>query len=57
MKILAGFGSAERKQVEILSPCVHAAIIGSAFIKEIMNIGEGKDPYKVILDKMKRLIP
>ncbi len=57
MKVLAGFGIAERKQVEILSPYVHAAVIGSAFIKEIMNNGEGKDPYKVILAKMKRLIP
>ncbi len=57
MKILAGFGIAERKQVEILSPYIHAAVIGSAFIKEIMNNGEEKDPYKVILAKMKRLIP
>ncbi len=27
MKILAGFGIAERKQVEILSPYVHTAIL------------------------------
>ncbi|HEB10044.1 MAG TPA: hypothetical protein ENI06_02380 [Spirochaetales bacterium] len=44
MKILAGFGIVERKQVEIFSPYVHAAIIGSAFIKEIMNTGYGKGP-------------
>jgi hypothetical protein len=36
---------------------VHSAVIGSAFIKDIINTGEGKDPYKLIVAKMKRLIP
>jgi tryptophan synthase alpha chain len=34
-KILAGFGISERRQVEALAPCVHACVVGSAFIKVI----------------------
>jgi tryptophan synthase alpha chain len=34
-KVLAGFGISTREQLEILCPEVHAAIIGSAFVREI----------------------
>ena len=39
-KILAGFGISERAQVETLSPHVHAAVVGSAFIRRIMERGK-----------------
>jgi len=53
MKILAGFGIAESKQGEILSPYVHAAVIGAVFIKEIMNTGEGNFAVKPLLSTLK----
>jgi tryptophan synthase alpha chain len=55
IRILAGFGISSREQIETLSPYVHAPIIGSAFIREVMNNRE-KNIYGVILAKMKRLL-
>lgn len=55
IKILAGFGITEKKQVRSLSPHVHASVVGTAFIKEIMN-NYRSNPYKVITGKMRGLL-
>jgi tryptophan synthase alpha chain len=34
-KIMAGFGISERAQVEALEPYVHAAVVGSAFVRNV----------------------
>ncbi|MFW5688771.1 MAG: tryptophan synthase subunit alpha, partial [Spirochaetota bacterium] len=34
-KIMAGFGVSDRAQVEALEPHVHAAVVGSAFVKTV----------------------
>ena len=36
-KIMAGFGISERAQVEALEPHVHAAVVGSAFVKTVSS--------------------
>jgi tryptophan synthase alpha chain len=36
-KVMAGFGISTRSQIEKLSPEVYAAIVGSAFVREIMT--------------------
>ncbi len=54
-KILAGFGISERHQIEAISRYVHACVVGSAFIKEIMN-NRKENLYDVILRKMKALM-
>ncbi|MFW6139707.1 MAG: tryptophan synthase subunit alpha [Spirochaetota bacterium] len=53
-KILAGFGISERKQVELLSPYIDAAVVGSAFIKEVIG-REDQDPYTPVLKKIQHL--
>jgi tryptophan synthase alpha chain len=41
-KLLAGFGISSRKQIEQLAPLVHASVVGSAFVKEILNSKDGE---------------
>ncbi|MFP4376224.1 MAG: tryptophan synthase subunit alpha [Spirochaetales bacterium] len=36
-KIMAGFGISDRSQVEALEPFVHAAVVGSAFVRNVAN--------------------
>jgi tryptophan synthase alpha chain len=38
-KVLAGFGISERQQVEVIAPYIHAAVVGTAFIKNILSDG------------------
>ena len=56
IKTLAGFGISARSQVEAVLPFVHAAVVGSAFIKVIEQNGEGEDPYGAVLGKIKELV-
>ena len=42
-KIFAGFGISERRQVEALSPYVHACVVGSAFIKVIAQAASTRE--------------
>lgn len=56
VKTLAGFGISDRNQVEAVSPFVHAAVAGSAFIKVIEANGESSNPYKAVLSKIKELV-
>jgi tryptophan synthase alpha chain len=41
-KVLAGFGISSKKQIEQLAPLVHAAVVGSAFVKEILASKDGE---------------
>jgi tryptophan synthase alpha chain len=54
-KILAGFGIAQKEQVKALAPYVHAAVVGSAFIRAIMELKD-ESIHRVILQKMKSLL-
>jgi tryptophan synthase alpha chain len=56
VKILAGFGISTKDQVEALSPYVHAAIIGTAFIREIKE-NRAKSPYESVLKKIMEVSP
>jgi len=55
VKILSGFGISTKKQVNVLSAYVHASVVGTAFIKEIMQ-NSVKSPYKIIIEKMHALL-
>ncbi|MGQ9616404.1 MAG: tryptophan synthase subunit alpha [Spirochaetota bacterium] len=52
---LGGFGIYERKQVEKLAPHLHACVVGSAFIREIINRGNSSI-YDAVKKKMGELI-
>ena len=54
-KILAGFGISEKYQIEAISEWIHAAIVGTAFIKEIMNSSKDST-YNVIKKKIQSLV-
>jgi tryptophan synthase alpha chain len=54
-KILAGFGISKKEQVRALAPHIHAAVVGSAFIREIMDLKE-ESIHRVILQKMRSLV-
>ncbi len=56
IKILGGFGISERKQVDVLMPHVYAAVVGSAFVREIQRNGENKNPYRSVLNKIRELV-
>ena len=53
-RILAGFGISRREQVELLAPHVHASIVGSAFVRIIME-QERHNVYSAVKDKMAEL--
>jgi len=55
VKIFAGFGIATHAQVHTLSFFVHAVVVGSAFIKAVVDRG-GKSCYAAVKDKMMRLL-
>jgi len=40
-KVFAGFGISERSQVDEIYPYVHAAVVGTAFVREIMEQESG----------------
>lgn len=52
--ILAGFGIQSYEQVKVLAPHVSACVVGSAFIKTILQRGQ-KPVYEVVLETMKKL--
>jgi tryptophan synthase alpha chain len=55
IRILAGFGISHREQIDLLAPHVHASIVGSAFVRTIMENEEG-DVYAAVKLKMEELI-
>ncbi len=56
VKILGGFGISEKKQVDALMPHVYASVVGSAFVRQIQENGEDKDPYLPVLNKIRELV-
>jgi len=56
-KILGGFGITDHDQVKQLSSCVHAAVVGSAFVKVIMEAGANPGQiYNTLLSRIKELV-
>ena len=45
---MAGFGISERAQVKELAPLVDTVIVGSAFIRALLENQEGTDPYQIV---------
>ena len=52
ISVLAGFGISERAQVEALAPLVDTVIVGSAFIRALLEAPDGADPYGTVRDLM-----
>ena len=52
--LLGGFGISERRQVEALAPHVHAAVVGSAFIRAVLERGRSS-VYEAVAAKMRSL--
>jgi tryptophan synthase alpha chain len=55
VRILAGFGISRREQIAALSPYVHASIVGTALIREIMERKE-RSLYDVLFSKLEALL-
>lgn len=53
MKLIAGFGVSSRDQVQALAPYVHLVVVGSAFIREILNRGEGVGVYDAVRARLR----
>jgi tryptophan synthase alpha chain len=56
VKIFAGFGISTRAQVHALAPFVHAVVVGSAFIKAIIERGKNSC-YEAVKEKISGLLP
>ena len=54
-RILAGFGISSKEQIDLLAPYVHASIVGSAFVRAIME-HKGKSAYEAVIKMMDKLI-
>jgi len=54
-RILAGFGISKAGQIAALAPHVHAVIVGSAFIRAVIEDGD-HSPYDAVMGKMEELI-
>ena len=52
VSVMAGFGISERAQVDALAPLVDTVIVGSAFIRALLEAPEGADPYRTVRDLM-----
>ncbi|MDE0218358.1 MAG: tryptophan synthase subunit alpha [Spirochaetaceae bacterium] len=52
VSVMAGFGISERVQVDALAPLVDTVIVGSAFIRALLEAPEGADPYRTVRDLM-----
>ena len=52
VSVMAGFGISERAQVEALAPLVDTVIVGSAFIRALLEAPDGADPYRTVRDLM-----
>ena len=48
VSVMAGFGISERAQVEALAPLVDTVIVGSAFIRALLEAPDGADPYRTV---------
>ena len=48
VSVMAGFGISERAQVDALAPLVDTVIVGSAFIRALLEAAEGADPYDTV---------
>lgn len=55
VSVMAGFGISERAQVDALAPLVDTVIVGSAFIRALLEAPDGADPYDTVLGLMARL--
>ena len=55
VSVMAGFGISERAQVDALAPLVDTVIVGSAFIRALLEAPEGADPYDTVRGLMARL--
>lgn len=55
VSVMAGFGISERTQVDALAPLVDTVIVGSAFIRALLEAPEGADPYDTVRGLMARL--
>ena len=55
VSVMAGFGISERAQVDALAPLVDTVIVGSAFIRALLEAPEGVDPYDTVRGLMARL--
>ena len=53
--VMAGFGISERAQVDALAPLVDTVIVGSAFIRALLEAPDGDDPYHTVRGLMGRL--
>lgn len=53
--VMAGFGLAERAQVDALARLVDTVIVGSAFIRALLDAPAGADPYRTVRDLTARL--
>ena len=56
VQVMAGFGISEREQVEQLAPLVDTVIVGSAFIRALLDAQAGADPYRTVRDLLARLV-
>jgi tryptophan synthase alpha chain len=54
LKVMAGFGITDRAQVELLAPHVHAVIVGTAFVKVVME--HEKKPYRALRRKVSEFL-
>ena len=52
VSVMAGFGISERAQVDALAPLVDTVIVGSAFIRALLEAPDGADPYRTVRDLM-----
>jgi len=54
-KVLAGFGVSTKKQVDTLSQHVHATVVGTAFVREIMK-SDTENIREAVYRRMKSLL-
>lgn len=55
VEVMAGFGISERVQVEQLAPLVDTVIVGSAFIRALIEAPDA-DPYHTVRELLERLV-
>lgn len=56
VSVMAGFGISERAQVDALAPLVDTVIVGSAFIRALLEAPDGADPYDTVRGLMAGLV-
>ena len=53
LDVMAGFGISERRQIELIAPHVHAAVVGTALVRDVME--NPAEPYEPVRRKMAEL--